>query len=79
MALVLIRRGAAVGRTLALVVAATVALGFVLSHGIPSSSKAYWGDGTADPLQWLGFLAILATCAAVIAFARRRDVKRQTA
>src|SRR4051794_26211409 len=62
-ALVAVRRGAAVGRTLALTVAGVVALGFVVSHGSPEQvgpTKPYWGDGSADALQWLGLTLILA-------------------
>ena len=48
-AAVLVRRGAPLGRMLALWAAGLVALGFLLSHGIPAETartKPYWGDGT---------------------------------
>jgi hypothetical protein len=73
-ALVLVRRGAPLGRMLALWAAGLVALGFLLSHGIPAETartKPYWGDGSADVLQWLGVSLIWATCAAVATFARK--------
>lgn len=78
-ALVAVRRGAAIGRPLALVAAGVIALGFVLSHGIPVESartKPYWGDGSADVVQWLGFILILATCATTAVFARRLPRRR---
>jgi hypothetical protein len=72
-ALVLVRRGNPLGRTLALWLASIVALGFLLSHGIPvesSRTKPYWGDGSADVVQWLGVSLVWAACAAVIATSR---------
>jgi len=77
-ALVAVRRGAAIGRTLALVAAVAITLGFSLSHGIPVESertKPYWGDGSADVVQWLGFILILATCATTAALAWRLPAK----
>ena len=47
---------------------------FTFFHGIPvevGPSKPYWGDGMADALQWIGFLAILGVCAAIVVAARR--------
>jgi hypothetical protein len=47
---------------------------FTFFHGIPvevGSSKPYWGDGMGDPLQWVGFLSILACAAAIVSAARR--------
>jgi hypothetical protein len=47
---------------------------FLFFHGIPfeiGPSKPYWGDGTADALQWLGFALILGCSAAVVRVARR--------
>jgi hypothetical protein len=73
-AFVLVRRGAPIGRTLALVAAGLVALGFVVSHGSPAEvgpTKPYWGDGSADALQWLGVSLILACCAYIAVFARQ--------
>jgi hypothetical protein len=73
-ALVLVRRGNPLGRTLALTAAGLVSFGFVLSHGIPAETgptHPYWGDGSADALQWLGVTLILATCATTAALARK--------
>jgi peptidoglycan/LPS O-acetylase OafA/YrhL len=64
-ALVAVRRGSRFGRPLALTAAGLVALGFVLSHGVPGGSEPYWGDGSADVLQWLGVTLILVCCAAL--------------
>ena len=72
-ALVLVRRGSPVGRTLALWLAGAVALGFLLSHGIPVESqrtKPYWGDGSADVLQWLGVSLVWGACLGVVVCAR---------
>jgi hypothetical protein len=73
-AAVAVRRGAAIGRPLALVAASLITLGFVLSHGIPVESartKPYWGDASADVVQWFGLILILATCATTVVLARR--------
>ena len=73
-ALILVRRRSDLWRTLALWTAALVALGFLLSHGIPTETartNPYWGDGSADPLQWLGVGLIWACCATVAVFARQ--------
>ena len=69
-----LRAGKAWGRTLAVVTAVLVSLGFLLVHGIPTASDAnepYWGDGSADALQWAGVLSIWAMCAYVFVQARR--------
>ena len=73
-ALIAVHRGAQIGRLLALTAAGLVALGFLLSHGIPAETprtKPYWGDGSADALQWLGVSLIWACCALVASSARR--------
>src|SRR4051794_1318076 len=47
---------------------------FTFFHLIPvevGPSKPYWGDGTGDPLQWVGLLSILAVSAAIVRVARR--------
>jgi hypothetical protein len=47
---------------------------FTFFHVIPvevGPSKPYWGDGMADPLQWVGLLSILAVSAAIVRVARR--------
>jgi hypothetical protein len=48
---------------------------FTFFHGIPveiGPSKPYWGDGTGDALQWVGFLSILACSIAIVVVAGRR-------
>ncbi|HEX9970134.1 MAG TPA: hypothetical protein VGB03_08340 [Acidimicrobiales bacterium] len=68
--------GHRLGRTLAILTGALVALGFVVVHGIPTASDAtdpYWGDGSADALQWIGVVAVWITCAVVVTLARRTD------
>jgi peptidoglycan/LPS O-acetylase OafA/YrhL len=82
LALVAVHRRRRWGRVLALSVAAVVAIGFVLSHGIPfltSFTVPYWGEGSADPLQWTGFLAILGCCIAIWAFALLDDTATDSA
>ena len=47
---------------------------FAFFHAIPvevGPSKPYWGDGMADPLQWVGLLSIIAVSAAIVRVARR--------
>ena len=67
------RRHRSAGRV-AVVVAWIEITAFAFFHGIPveiGPSKPYWGDGMADPLQWVGFLSILAVSAAIVSAARR--------
>lgn len=76
-ALVLVARGHAWGRPLAILSAVLVSLGFAIVHGLPFSSELttpYWGEGSADGLQWLGVVAIWACSAVVVLLARRRVV-----
>jgi hypothetical protein len=73
-AAVMVHRQAPLGRMLALWAAGLVAFGFLLSHGIPAETartKPYWGEGTADVLQWFGVSLIWACCATVATFARK--------
>ncbi|HEY4608232.1 MAG TPA: hypothetical protein VIH06_03490 [Ilumatobacteraceae bacterium] len=61
-------------RRLAVVVAWVEISAFTFFHGIPievGPSKPYWGGGTGDALQWVGFLSILAISAAIIVTGRR--------
>jgi hypothetical protein len=61
-------------RRLAVVVAWVEISAFTFFHGIPievGPSKPYWGDGTGDALQWVGFLSILAVSAAIVVTGRR--------
>jgi xanthine/uracil/vitamin C permease (AzgA family) len=65
----------------AVVVAWIQIAAFTFFHGIPvevGPAKPYWGDGMGDPLQWVGFLAILG-CSAAIVSAARRAPKRAVA
>src|ERR687893_244374 len=58
----------------AMVVAWIEISAFTFFHVIPvevGPSKPYWGDGMADPLQWVGLLSILAVSAAIVRVARR--------
>ena len=64
-------------------VAAVVAwieiVAFTFFHGIPveiGPSKPYWGDGSADALQWVGFVSILVCSAAIVVVAGRRSPQR---
>ena len=58
----------------AIAVATIEIVAFTFFHAIPvevGPSKPYWGDGMGDPLQWVGFLSILAVSAAIVGVARR--------
>jgi xanthine/uracil/vitamin C permease (AzgA family) len=49
---------------------------FTFFHGIPvqiGPAKPYWGDGSGDALQWLGFLSIMACSAAIVAVGRQQS------
>jgi len=68
----------AVGHRSAPRVAAAVAwieiVAFTFFHLVPvevGPSKPYWGDGMADPLQWVGLLSIIAVSAAIVSTVRR--------
>jgi xanthine/uracil/vitamin C permease (AzgA family) len=53
---------------------------FTFFHGIPvkiGPAKPYWGDGSGDALQWLGFVSIM-TCSAAIVVAGRRPNGRSS-
>ena len=65
--LLLVRRGAPLGRLLALSRRAWSRSGSSLARGSrrPTRTKPYWGDGSADVLQWLGVRLIWACCAAL--------------
>ena len=46
---------------------------FTFFHGIPvqiGPAKPYWGDGSGDALQWLGFISIMACSAAIVVVCR---------
>ena len=47
---------------------------FTFFHGIPvqiGPAKPYWGDGSGDAPQWLGFVSIMACSAAIVVVGRR--------
>jgi hypothetical protein len=76
LAIVLVSSGHRWGRPLAIAEASLVALGFILVHGIPVKSgplHPYWGQGSADVIQWLGVVLIWACCAFVFATALRLE------
>jgi hypothetical protein len=61
---------------IAVVVAWVEIAAFTFFHGVPveiGPSKPYWGDGSGDTLQWVGFLSILACSAAIVLVAGRRS------
>jgi hypothetical protein len=78
--LVAVRHRAAA--SVAAVVAWIEIVTFTFFHGIPieiGPSKPYWGDGSGDALQWVGFLAILACSAAIVLASRRHaELRRGT-
>ena len=76
LAVVLVGMGHRWASRVALTVAWIEIVAFVFFHGIPfeiGPSKPYWGDGTGDALQWLGFALILACSVAVVRVARPRS------
>ena len=77
--LLALRHRAAAGVTA--VVAWIEIAAFTFFHGIPveiGPSKPYWGDGSADALQWVGFLSMLACSAAIVVVAGRRSPQAVT-
>lgn len=74
-------RGDRRARPLATWVAALVAAGFGIVHGIPVATEVtepYWGDGSADAYQWIGVGAVLTAAAATIWSAREHGAPRRT-
>ena len=60
----------------AVIVAWVEIVAFTFFHGIPveiGPSKPYWGEGTGDALQWVGFLSILACSAAIVVVGRQQS------
>lgn len=75
LAVVLVALRRPVAARVAAVVAWIEIVTFTFFHGIPveiGPSKPYWGDGTGDALQWVGFLSIVACSAAIVFVARHR-------
>lgn len=76
-----------IGRTLALVAGATVAVGFTLYHGIPFDlgvNNPYWdtSGSQADAIQWLtviGAIAIGASTAHTAWYPAKRTARASTA
>jgi hypothetical protein len=72
-AAVLVARGSRRSLVVARVVAWLEIVGFAFAHALPvqiGSTEPYWGDGSADALQWIGLMAVLACAGAVLAAAR---------
>lgn len=75
-----LRRGKSWALPTAVFTAVGVSVGFLVVHGLPWASERtepYWGDGSADILQWTGVLAIWVTSIITVGFAR--DVRAGTA
>lgn len=75
-----VRRAKSWAPSLGIATAVLVSVGFLLVHGLPWASERtepYWGDGSADILQWTGVLAIWVSSIIVVAWAReaRADVE----
>jgi hypothetical protein len=78
LAIILVARRHRHAAKVAVVVAWTEIAAFTFFHGIPvqiGPSKPYWGDGSGDALQWLGFLAIMVCSVAIIVVGRHRSLK----
>src|SRR3954463_3770557 len=76
LAVILVARRHALAARVAVVVAWIEIAAFTFFHGIPvqiGPAKPYWGDGSGDALQWLGFLTIMAWSAAVVVVGRKRS------
>jgi hypothetical protein len=76
LAVVLVALRHRVAARVAAIVAWIEIVTFTFFHGIPleiGPSKPYWGDGTGDALQWVGFLSILACSAAIVLVSRQRS------
>ena len=80
LAVVLVALRHRIAARVAVVVAWVEIVTFTFFHGIPleiGPSKPYWGDGTGDALQWVGFLSILACSAAIVVVGRQRSTPAQ--
>jgi hypothetical protein len=76
LAVVLVARRHRHAARVAVVVAWIEIAAFTFFHGIPvqiGPAKPYWGDGSGDTLQWLGFLSIMACSAAIVIVGRQRS------
>jgi xanthine/uracil/vitamin C permease (AzgA family) len=76
LAVILVARRHRHAARVAVVVAWIEIAAFTFFHGIPvqiGPAKPYWGDGTGDALQWLGFLSIMACSIAIVVVGRKRS------
>ena len=76
LAVILVARRHRHAARVAVVVAWIEIAAFTFFHGIPvqiGPAKPYWGDGSGDALQWLGFLSIMACSIAIVVVGRRRS------
>ena len=76
LAVILVARRHRLAARVAVVVAWIEIAAFTFFHGIPvqiGPAKPYWGDGSGDALQWLGFLSIMACSAAIVIVGRQRS------
>jgi glucan phosphoethanolaminetransferase (alkaline phosphatase superfamily) len=75
LAVILVARRHRLAAGVAVAVAWIEIAAFMFFHGIPvqiGPAKPYWGDGSGDALQWLGFLSIMACSAAIVVVGRQR-------
>ena len=76
LAVILVARRHRHAPRVAVVVAWIEIAAFTFFHGIPvqiGPAKPYWGDGSGDTLQWLGFLSIMACSFAIVVVGRKRS------
>ena len=76
LAVILVARRHRHAARVAVVVAWIEIAAFTFFHGIPvqiGPAKPYWGDGSGDALQWLGFLSIMACSIAIVVVGRKRS------
>jgi len=76
LAVILVARRHRLAARVAVIVAWIEIAAFMFFHGIPvqiGPAKPYWGDGSGDALQWVGFLSIMACSAAIVVVSRKRS------
>ena len=76
LAVILVARRHRLAARVAVVVAWIEIAAFTFFHGIPvqiGPAKPYWGDGSGDALQWIGFLSIMACSVAIVVVGRKRS------
>lgn len=81
LAIILVARRHRYAGRVAVAVAWIEIAAFTFFHGIPvqiGPAKPYWGDGSGDALQWLGFLSIMACSAAIVVVGRQKAIHRPT-